>query len=153
MSLLIAYASMSGNSEFLAGEVHGQLTDALGDAATLVHLDALGWETLTSTARALFVIPTWGSGEVPVDAEALYDRLRAPESSGALDGLEFGLIAPGDRAYEDFCGGGKRFAEALKGAGATEAFSALLLDGNPIEQHLDVVAKWVEKLPWLTPAS
>lgn len=138
--MLIAYASMSGNSEFVAQQVQGRVG---GD---VVHADDLTVERLKGTERALFVVPSWGDGEVPADAEPLYEALQQA-GPGALPALRFALIAPGNRSYADFCGGGKRFAAALAGAGAQPIADPLLVDGA-IEPQLDAILAWVDGLAW-----
>lgn len=142
--LLVFYASMSGNSEFLAGEIV-RLLDEQGQAATLRHADTLDLDAIAAHERVIAVIPSWGDGELPADAEPLGEALAAREEPLTL---RYALVAPGDRSYPDFCGGGRRFAELLDGAGATAVGERLELDGGPVERHVEAVAAWLRQLDW-----
>ncbi|MEM6704045.1 MAG: flavodoxin family protein [Acidobacteriota bacterium] len=137
----IIYASMSGNSEFVAEEVQRRI-----DGSELIHADGLTPERLATLGRVVAVIPTWGRGEIPADAERIAQALEGC-GEDALAALEFALIAPGDRTYPDFCGGGLRFASLLKAHGARELQPPLTLDGIPMERHLDDIDAWLAALP------
>jgi MioC protein len=68
---------------------------------------------------ALYLIcsSTYGSGDVPDNARALYDSMdTAPKYLGHV---RYGVIALGDRTYlQTFCFGGKKFDERLTDLGA-----------------------------------
>ena len=60
---------------------------------------------------------TYGSGDVPDNAQALYASLDAEPKF--LGHVRYGVIALGDSAYmQTFCFGGKKFDERLQGLGA-----------------------------------
>ena len=70
-------------------------------------------------ADALYLIctSTYGSGDVPDNARALYDSLDLQPKF--LGHVRYGVIALGDRTYsQTFCFGGKKFDERLQGLGA-----------------------------------
>lgn len=135
MTGVVLYASMSGNAEWLALEI------ARVQSIPSVHADLARVPDLADAGRVLAVMPTWGRGELPLDAGPLARALAA--APGALAGVAFGLIALGDRRYPDFCGGGLAFARLLVAAGASELAPPLLLDGAPVERHWGEVEHWL----------
>jgi sulfite reductase (NADPH) flavoprotein alpha-component len=103
-SWLVAFASQTGNAEQIAWHT-GRLLHTAGLPAEVVPLGKLGRERLRTIERALFVVSTYGEGDVP-DAAARFARdLMAGEH--ALDKLRYGLLALGDAAYRNSCGLGR----------------------------------------------
>jgi sulfite reductase (NADPH) flavoprotein alpha-component len=135
---------MSGNSEFLAEWIADALK-AKSTQAEVDHADALTLDRLGGLSDVIFVIPTWGSGEVPAPAEPLYMAMQAatPTVPPALSHLRYAMVAPGDTTYPDFCGGAKRFDEAVARHGARRLGTILMLDGIPMEKHLDRLERWL----------
>ena len=69
--------------------------------------------------NALYLIctSTYGQGDVPDNARALYESMA--EKPEFLGHISYGVIALGDRTYlQTFCFGGKKFDERLKDLGA-----------------------------------
>jgi sulfite reductase (NADPH) flavoprotein alpha-component len=154
--LPVIYASMSGNSEFLANQIADYLNEKHSIDAEARLADLLSLEELSSMDFAVFVIPTWGRGEIPADAERLHDEIQHADGN-PLTSLTFSLLAPGDKQYPDYCQAGKTFAQSLEDAGATKAADILMLDGIPVEKYEDDVKQWVdgwvEKIPAETQAN
>lgn len=142
--IVVIHASMSGNSEFLAEWIVDALK-AKGIQASVEHADAVTLDRLASLNDAIFVIPTWGSGEVPAPAEPLYFAMQAasPTVPPALAQLRYAMVAPGDTTYPDFCGGAKLFDEAVARHGARRLGTILMLDGIPMEKHLNRLERWL----------
>src|SRR5206468_3984191 len=66
----------------------------------------------------LICTSTYGQGDVPDNARALYDDLRAKRPN--LSGVRYGVFGLGDQTYaETFNFGGKRFDDILTELGAT----------------------------------
>jgi len=135
---VVLYASMSGNAEWLALEI------ARARSIPSVHADLARVPELARAGRVLAVMPTWGRGELPLDASPLVRALAA--APGALAGVAFAVVALGDRRYPDFCGGGLTFARLLVAAGASELAPPLLLDGAPAERHWGEVERWLARV-------
>ena len=79
-SLHILFGSQSGNAEGLAAKI-GKRASAYGLDANVHDMDGFDVSTLSGMSRVLIVCSTWGEGEQPDNAEALWV---AANSDGAL---------------------------------------------------------------------
>jgi len=113
--LTIVYASESGNSEKLAGDL-AKAARKSGLKPTVFDMADLDLSTLSSAKRLVVVAATWGEGEPPARAVRVYNELMG-EGAPRLDGVEFGVLALGDTAYAEFCAVGKRIDEQLAALG------------------------------------
>ncbi|MDP4005235.1 sulfite reductase flavoprotein subunit alpha [Methylobacterium sp. NEAU K] len=119
--LTIVYASESGNSEALAGNV-AKLARKQGFKPKVVDFSDLDVSTLPKAGKLVAIAATWGEGEPPARAVRAYGELMG-EGAPRLDGVQFAVLALGDTSYAEFCATGKaldaRF-EALGGRRAAE---------------------------------
>ncbi len=119
--LTILFASESGNSERLAGDV-AKLARKGGFKPKVVDFADLDLADLPKAKRLIAIAATWGEGEPPARAGRVYAELMG-DSAPRLDGVQFGVLALGDTSYVEFCAVGialdARF-EALGGSRAVE---------------------------------
>ena len=154
-SLLVAHASQTGFAEQLARRTADSLT-AAGRATRVVPLGDLQAADLAAARQALFVVSTTGEGDAPDDAFAFLHRVMS--GAAALQDLQFGLLALGDRSYQQFCGFGLTLDTWLRQHGATPWFDRVDVDnGDPGAlrhwQHcLGQIAGAVEMPDWTPPA-
>jgi sulfite reductase (NADPH) flavoprotein alpha-component len=113
--LTIVFASESGNSEKLAGDM-AKNARKLGFKPNVVDMADLELSTLTSAKKLIVIAATWGEGEPPARATRVYNELMG-EGAPRLDGVEFGVLALGDTAYAEFCAVGKKIDERLAALG------------------------------------
>ncbi len=120
MKLKILVGTMTSTAQYVAQSIEMDCAD-LVDAVEVVMMDGLdiGVFAPAQSPDTLHLIctSTYGSGDVPDNARALYNSL--DETPADLSHLRYGVIALGDRTYlQTFCHGGKLFDERLQGLGA-----------------------------------
>ena len=113
--LTIVFASESGNSEKLAGDL-AKAARKNGLKPTIIDMADLDLSALASASRLVVIAATWGEGEPPARAVHAYNELMG-ESAPRLDGVEFGVLALGDTAYAEFCAIGRKIDERLAALG------------------------------------
>ena len=144
--LTIVYASESGNSEKLAGDV-AKSARKNGLKPTIIDMADLDLAELTTVKRLVVIAATWGEGEPPARAVRSYNELMG-EDAPRLDGVEFGVLALGDTAYAEFCAIGRKIDERLAALGGKRIV-------NRVECDLDFgepAARWIgDAVKALTP--
>jgi MioC protein len=141
--ILILVGTESGNAQMVADALEPVLTaaghtvDVTSQAATVA--DLLAHEIF------LVVSATHGSGEIPTNILPLAETLERERPD--LSGHRYGVIALGDRTYQDtFCGGGKKLDGVFASCGARRLGERLELDASsqprPDEEAVDWVEGW-----------
>ena len=127
-ALQVAFASQTGFAEQLAGQTVQQLRRsglAPEDARSLGRLQI---DDLRGAGHMLFVVSTTGDGDAPDDALPFFDQYMSHAAD--LSGLEYGILALGDRDYDDFCGFGHKLDRWLQASGARALFDLVEVDSE-----------------------
>jgi sulfite reductase (NADPH) flavoprotein alpha-component len=135
--LTILYATESGNSEKLAGDV-AKSARKLGFKPSLVDMADLELASLASVKKLIVIAATWGEGEPPARAIRAYKELMS-DAAPRLDGVEFGVLALGDTAYVEFCAIGKALDERFEALGGKRVADRVDCDLDFAEP----AAKWI----------
>ena len=144
--LTIVYASESGNSEKLAGDI-AKAARKSGLKPNVIDMADLDLAALTSAKKLVFVAATWGEGDPPARAVRAYNELMG-EGAPRLDGVEFGVLALGDTAYAEFCAIGKKIDERLVALGGKRVVDRVDCDLDFAEP----AARWIgDAVKVLTP--
>ena len=146
--ITILIGTMTGTAQLCAQEMEL----ALGDGETRV--EALLMDNLDSTVferEGAFLVctSTYGQGDVPDNARALYENLQQKRPD--LSKVRYGVFGLGDRTYaETFNYGGKRFDEILTELGARRVGERYKHDASsgvlPEEMAVQWCQEWVSKL-------
>jgi MioC protein len=116
MKLKILVGTMTNTATYVAQAIEMDCSD-LADEIEVLLMDGLEIDVFDEDALYLICSSTYGSGEVPDNARALYESLDARPKF--LGHVRYGVIALGDRTYgQTFCCGGRKFDERLQGLGA-----------------------------------
>ena len=116
MKLKILVGTMTSTAEYVAQAIQMDCSDLVADIDVQV-MDTLDISAFDEDALYLICTSTYGSGDVPDNARALYDSLAS--NPKFLGHVRYGVIALGDRTYQQtFCFGGKKFDERLQDLGA-----------------------------------
>jgi len=116
-TLHILFGSQSGNSEGLAAKI-GKRASAYGLDASVHDMDGFDISSLSGMSRVLIVCSTWGEGEQPDNAEALWVAANA-DGAPSLSQTHFSVCALGDTSYELFCESGKEWDKRFEELGGT----------------------------------
>ncbi|MEC9264101.1 MAG: flavodoxin domain-containing protein, partial [Candidatus Thermoplasmatota archaeon] len=116
-SMSIMFGSQSGNSEDLAAKF-AKRASGYGLDATVVDMDGFDLSTLPSMKRVLIICSTWGEGEMPDNAEELWQQA-STDSAPKLPDVHFTVLALGDTSYEFYCESGKDWDRRFEELGAT----------------------------------
>ena len=143
-SLILLFGSQSGNSEGLAAKISKD-AKSYGLEGEVHDMDGFDFNSLSDKKRVLIVCSTWGEGEMPDNAEELW-QFSISESASRLEGVHFGICALGDTSYEFFCQSGKDWDGQFEKLGATR-----IIDRLDCDVDFDApAAEWIlEALPAL----
>lgn len=120
----VFHASQTGFALELAARTVSLLRGA-GHAAALYPLNAFDGERFAES-RCLFLVSTTGEGDPPDPALAFVQHaMRAPR---ALQGIEYGILALGDRSYAHYCAFGHALDRWLAASGAMPMFDLVEVD-------------------------
>ncbi len=120
MKLKILVGTMTSTAEYVAQAIQMDCADLVSEIEVEL-MDGLdiGVFNAAQAEDAIYLIctSTYGSGDVPDNARALYESLGAQPRF--LGHVHYGVMALGDRTYlQTFCFGGKKFDERLQDLGA-----------------------------------
>ena len=116
MKLVLLVGTMTGTAQLVAQELELVWDDGELQVETLL-MDKLDASVFARDGIFLIVTSTYGQGDVPDNAKALYEDLKAKRPD--LSRVRYGVFGLGDRTYaETFNFGGKRFDDILTELGA-----------------------------------
>lgn len=136
---------MTGTAQLVAQELELVWDGDEVKAETLL-MDKLDSSVFAREGVFLLVTSTYGQGDVPDNAKALYEDLKTKRPD--LSRLRYGVFGLGDRTYaETFNFGGKRFDELLAGLGARRIGERVQHDASsgvlPEEMAVEWGAGWL----------
>ncbi len=152
---LVAFASQTGYAEQLASQTAEALR-AAGNPVCIVPLSHVDSAMLAAVNRALFIVSTTGEGDAP-DNAASFVRNIMPHTV-ALQQLEYGLLALGDRSYTHFCGFGHALDHWLRHQHASPLFDPVEVDNGDTgalrhwQHQLGVLTGSTNMADWSTPS-
>ncbi|MGF1910518.1 sulfite reductase flavoprotein subunit alpha [Vibrio kasasachensis] len=115
--LTILYGSQTGNAESLAYDA-AEKAKEYGMTASVLDMDNVDAQIFIKSSRILIITSTYGEGEMPDNAEALW-QLISSDNAPKLDNTFFSVLSLGDTSYDEFCLAGKLWDERLETLGAT----------------------------------
>lgn len=144
VDITILVGTMTGTADMVAQEVQ-QALESAGHHATIQMMDGLDAGIFSPGGNFLICTSTYGSGDVPDNAQALFSSLESERPD--LGNVTYNIIALGDTTYKDtYCQGGKRFDKLLTELGARRAGEMLMHDASSGVLPEEMAAQWV--VPW-----
>ena len=141
----VLFGTHSGNSEDLATELSERIEQAGHEVEVIDLGDDHDASVLDEVEAAFFIVSTWGEGDPPQDVQDFFDDLKKREPMG-LTKMSFGVLALGDKSYENFCGFGKSLEKELLRHGADQVVERIDCDvffDDDYEEWAGQVMEWV----------
>ena len=144
----ILVGTMTGTAQLCAQEMELALGDDDTEVETVL-MDGLDASVFSGNSVFLICTSTYGQGDVPDNARALYEQLKSARPN--LSHVRYGVFGLGDRTYaETFNFGGKRFDELLAELGAERIGERHMHDDSsgilPEETALEWCQEWLRKV-------
>ncbi|GAB1807240.1 flavodoxin [Priestia megaterium] len=130
--ILLAYASMSGNTEAIADLIEEELVKhgLHVKRAEVYDIDA---SDLVSAESIIFGAYTWGDGELPDDFLDLYDEMDDID----LSQKQMAVFGSGDSSYDVFCGAVDLIEEKIKRRNGNIAVPGLKIELSPFGEDIE----------------
>ena len=144
MKITLLVGTMTGTAQLCAQELELSW-DESGDSGD-TQVETLLMDQLDSTVFAregvfLICTSTYGQGDVPDNARAFYEDLKAKRPD--LTRVRYGVFGLGDRTYaETFNFGGKRFDDILTELGAQRIGERVRHDASSGVLPEEMAAEW-----------
>ena len=148
LKITILVGTMTGTAQLCAQEMELALDDGETKVETLL-MDGLDSSVFSRNSVFLVCTSTYGQGDVPDNAKALYEHLQ--QARPDLSRVRYGVFGLGDRTYsETFNFGGKRFDDLLTELGARRVGERHMHDASsgilPEETALEWCQQWLAKV-------
>ncbi len=138
--LMVLFGSRTGNAEFTAGDT-AKRAENFRLIAEPTALDDVSVDDLVGAERILVICSTYGEGDLPDNAQTLWNTLAAADAP-RLDNSHFAVLAFGDRSYSTFCEAGKQWDKRLQELGATRIVDRVDCDVD----YFDAAERWMESV-------
>lgn len=154
-AVLLAWASQTGFAQQVAEHTADALR-AAGLTVRMLPLHRVDADALRTHRRALFIASTTGEGDPPDHVLGFTRHVLGDAPS--LDGLQYAVLALGDRAYDHFCGFGRRLDQWLHHNGAQPLFDHIDVDAGDAgalrhwQHRLGQISGHVALADWSAPA-
>jgi len=142
--LTIVFATESGNSERLAGDL-AKVARKNGLKPNVIDLADLDIQTLAQAQRLVVIAATWGEGDPPSRVTEKYNELMQGDF-GRLESVQYSVLALGDSAYAEFCAVGKAVDARLEALGARRVVERIDCDLDFEEPAADWIERTVKAL-------
>lgn len=144
--LIILVGTMTNTAEYVAQSIEMDSADLI-DRIDVRMMDGLDPSVFDEDALYVICTSTYGTGDVPDNAQAFYASLDAQPRF--LGHVRFGVIALGDSAQypQTFANGGRRFDERLRDLGAVRVGELCVLDASTETDPESAGAAWCRE--WL----
>jgi MioC protein len=148
MKVTILVGTMTGTAQLCAQEMELALDDGETEVETVM-MDNLDASVFSRPSVFLICTSTYGQGDVPDNARALYEDLK--QARPDLSHVRYGVFGLGDRTYaETFNFGGKRFDDIFTELGARRIGERHMHDASsgilPEETALGWCQQWLAKV-------
>ncbi len=136
----ILYGTQTGNSESVANDAAAS-AKAHGLIPLVKSMDEVEISQLAQMEYLLIVTSTYGEGEMPDNAQLLWEAV-ATEDAPRLGNVKYSVLALGDTSYDKFCQAGIEWDQRLEELGANRLFERIDCDVD-FEEPAE---KWISEV-------
>ena len=136
----IFYGTQTGTSENLAEDIFINLSNN-NISASNTCLSELNLDKLKTIKKAIFVISTYGEGEMPDNAQLFWSDLSSI-TAPSMENVEYAVLALGDTSYEEFCAAGKHLDLRMEQLGGKRILERIDCDVD----YEDKSSIWISEL-------
>ena len=122
----ILYGSQTGNAESIAHDA-ANVAKTHGLKPLVKSMDEIEIDQLASMEYLLIVTSTYGEGEMPDNAQMLWQAV-STDSAPALNDMKYSVLALGDTSYDLFCKAGIEWDKRLAELGAARIYDRIDCD-------------------------
>ena len=143
MQIHFLYGTVSGTAEMLCDS----LKDGVGDAhdCQISGLDEVEPSDLNADTLYVIVSATYGSGQLPDNAQPFYDALKAQQPD--LSSVRFAIFGLGDRSFgPTFANGSQTLLTELLACNAQQIGERGIHDASSDDFPQDVALPWVQDI-------
>jgi sulfite reductase (NADPH) flavoprotein alpha-component len=142
--ITILYGSQTGTAESVANDA-AAVAKTYGLKPLVKSMDEIEADALSSIDYLLIITSTYGEGEMPDNAQMLWDGICA-ETMPRLEGMQYSVLALGDTSYDLFCQAGIDWDNKLVELGATRVYERTDCDVDfeePAERWMTAVIPYL----------
>ena len=136
----ILYGTQTGNSESVANDA-AAVAKAHGLAPVVKSMDDIELDALVKMEYLLLITSTYGEGEMPDNAQLLWDSISA-DTAPTMESTKFSVLALGDTSYDLFCQAGIEWDNRLAELGAKRLYDRVDCD----VEFEDATESWVSSV-------
>lgn len=138
--ITIVYGTQTGNSEAMAEEA-AAAAKKYGMAPKVMDMGDIELAEFAQTERILVVTSTYGEGEMPDNAQIIWEEISAKDAP-KFENTFYSVLALGDTSYDQFCEAGILWDTRLAALGATRVTERVDCDVDYEEPSM----AWIEKV-------
>ncbi len=116
----IVYGSQTGNSESVAYNT-ADIVKKHGLLPIVKAMDEIDADALSKMQYLLIITSTYGEGEMPDNAQLLWDQVSA-DTAPSMENTQYSILAIGDSSYDQFCQAGIDWDNRLAKLGANRIY-------------------------------
>lgn len=141
-TVFIAYGSLTGNTEFVATQIHDLLV-AKGYHVSLKNVIDANTADLERYDSILLGASTWDNAEMQHDMRPFIDELKKIESMPK----PMAAFGCGDSSFAEFCAAVDELEGVMKSLKATIVAKGLKIDGDAMDEgNKEAIIRWVEEV-------